>query len=141
MYRVALKMLFGDRSKYLSLVFGLSFAILLITQQGSIFLGLLLRSTGHLQNVEPDLWVADKHSQYILEIRPIASAYLQRVRSVPGVAYAEPFFNARVQCELPDGSFKSIAIVGIDRSTMVGHPPEMLAGRLEDLRIPDAVLI
>ena len=34
---VALKMLFGDRAKYLMLLCGLSFAVMLIVQQGSIF--------------------------------------------------------------------------------------------------------
>ena len=35
-----LKMLFGDRTKYLTLVLGLAFATLLMNQQGAIFLGL-----------------------------------------------------------------------------------------------------
>lgn len=36
---VALRMLFGDRAKYLMLLCGLTFAVMLIVQQGSIFLG------------------------------------------------------------------------------------------------------
>lgn len=135
-------MLVGDRSKYLSLVFGLAFAVLLITQQGSIFLGLMLRSTGFLQNVgQPDLFVGDKHTQYIAELRPLNTSDLYRVRSVEGVAWAEPFFSAWADISLPDGSFKRGHLLGIDRSTMVGQPPEMTEGRLEDLRIPDSVII
>ena len=34
---VALKMLFGDRAKYLMLLAGLTFSTMLIVQQGSIF--------------------------------------------------------------------------------------------------------
>ena len=41
---VALKMLVGDRLKYLALVAGVSFAALLITQQASIFAGYTLRT-------------------------------------------------------------------------------------------------
>ena len=37
---VALKMLVGDRLKYISLVAGIAFAALLVTQQASIFTGL-----------------------------------------------------------------------------------------------------
>ena len=142
MNRVALKMLLGDRSKYLSLVFGLAFAVLLITQQGSIFLGLMLRATGFLQNVvQPDLWIADPHVRYIGDIRPLNDNDLYRVRSVPGVAWAEPFFTTRAQVDLPDGGFKTAQLLGIARSTLIGQPPEMTEGRLEDLRAPGAVLV
>jgi len=36
MYAIALKMLIGDRGKYLGIIMGLTFASLLITQQSSI---------------------------------------------------------------------------------------------------------
>lgn len=142
MWRVALRMLLGDRPKYLSLVCGLGFAVLLISQQGAIFLGLLTRSTGPLQNVtQPDLWVADPWVRWISETRNLSDADLNRVRSVPGVEWAEPFFNARATADLPGGNIRFVNIVGIDRTTMIGQPPEVTEGRLEDLRIPDAVLI
>src|SRR2546421_12718427 len=40
---VALKMLVGDRLKYIALVAGVAFAALLITQQASIFTGYMLQ--------------------------------------------------------------------------------------------------
>lgn len=142
MHRVALKMLLGDRAKFLALVIGLSFSVLLIAQQGSIFLGLLLRSTGVLQNIDrPDLWVADEQTTYIGEYRPMKDEVLLRVRSIPGVAWAEPFFTTRATIELPDGQFRTGQLLGIDRSTLVGQPPQMTAGRIDDLRIPDAVIV
>ncbi|MGQ0629352.1 MAG: ABC transporter permease [Phycisphaerales bacterium] len=141
MWRIALRMLLGDRPKYLSLVCGLSFAVLLISQQGAIFLGLLTRSTGPLQNVnQPDLWVADPYIKWISETRALPDAALSRVRSVPGVAWAEPFFSVRATADMPSGNVRFVNIVGIDRLTMVGAP-EITAGVLEDLRIPDAVLV
>ncbi len=142
MWRVALRMLLGDRAKYMALVIGLTFAVMLIAQQGSIFMGLLIRSTGPLQNVsQPDLWVTDPYVRFISETRNLSEVDLQRVRSISGVAWAEPFFNARGIVELPGGNFKSVNVVGIDRTTMIGRPPEILEGKLEDLRIPDAVFI
>ncbi len=41
---IALRMLVGDKAKFLGIVLGLTFAALLITQQGSIFCGLMLRT-------------------------------------------------------------------------------------------------
>ena len=52
---VALKMLVGDRLKYLALIAGVSFAALLITQQASIFAGYTLR-TGSWIRGEPTHW-------------------------------------------------------------------------------------
>src|SRR5262245_17366013 len=142
MWRVALRMLLGDRAKYLSLVFGISFAVLLITQQGAIFLGLMLQATGPLQNIsQPDLWVTDPYLKWVSETRNLNDADLNRVRSTPGVAWAEPFFNTRAACDLGSGDFRFVNIVGVARTTMVGRPPEVTAGRLEDLRIADAVLV
>ncbi len=135
-------MLLGDRPKYLSLVLGLAFAVFLITQQLSIFLGLLVRATGPLQNVsQPDLWVSDPFVRYVSETRNLSDADLNRVRSIPGVLWAEPFFNVRANGELPSGNFRAVNIVGIDRTTMVGQPPEVTYGRLEDLRIDGAILV
>lgn len=142
MNRLALRMLTRDTGKYIALVVGLSFATLLITQQGAIFLGLLLRSTGAAQNIaQPDLWVCDKNLQFIEEVRPLSDRDLDRVRSAWGVAWAEPFFSSRATVELPDGSYKTAQMIGIDRSTMVGQPPTVTVGTLDDLRAPDAVFV
>jgi putative ABC transport system permease protein len=142
MWRIALAMLLGDRPKYLALVVGLSFAVLLISQQGAIFLGLLVRATGPLQNVaQPDLWVTDPYVRWVSETRALADSDLFRVRSVSGVQWAEPFFSARVSCDLPGGGQRLVSLVGVDRTTLVGQPPEITEGRLEDLKIDGAVFV
>ena len=142
MFRIALRMLFGDRTKYVTLVLGLAFAALLMNQQGAIFLGLLRLATGPLQNVtQNDLWVTDPDTPWIAEFRALPDQKLARVRSVAGVAWAEPFFNGIAVCELASGTFKRVQIIGISRSTLAGGPPEMIEGRIEDLWIPDAIVV
>jgi putative ABC transport system permease protein len=66
---------------------------------------------------------------------------VSRVRSVSGVAWAVPLFCTVQQTKLQNGNFKPIVLVGIDSSTLVGRPPVMLAGRLEDLRLPNSVIV
>ncbi len=142
MLRIALRMLFGDRTKYLTLVFSLAFAALLMNQQGAIFMGLLTQATGPLQNVtQPDLWVADPGTTWVAEYRAISDQKLGRVRSVPGVEWAEPFFTAYATTELSNGDFKRLQMIGISRTTLAGRPPEMIEGRIEDLWIPDAIIV
>ncbi|MFZ2875316.1 MAG: ABC transporter permease [Phycisphaerales bacterium] len=142
MIHVALRMLFGDRTKYLTLVLGLAFAALLMNQQGAIFLGLLFQATGPLQNVKQgDLWVVDPGIKWVLEYRGLSDQRLSRVRSVPGVEWAEPFFNGWAVTELESGDFKKVQVLGIPRATLAGRPEVMLEGRLEDLWIPDAIIV
>lgn len=142
MIHVALRMLFGDRTKYLTLVLGLAFASLLMNQQGAIFMGLLFQATGPLQNVHGvDLWVVDPGIKWVLEYRSLSDQKLARVRSVPGVEWAEPFFNGWAVTELQNGDFKKVQIIGVPRTTLAGRPADILEGRADDLRIPDAIIV
>ena len=69
---IALKMLVGDRAKYLGIIMGLTFASLLITQQSAIFLGLMTRTFGFLTDTAlPDIWVMDPKVQYIDDLKPL----------------------------------------------------------------------
>lgn len=142
MLRVALRMLFGDRTKYLTLVLSLAFAALLMNQQGAIFMGLLTQATGPLQNIhQPDLWVTDPSTHWVVEYRGLSEQKLGRVRSVPGVEWAEPLVSNWAVVELNTGAFAKVHIIGIPRTTLAGRPPEIIEGRLEDLWIPDAILV
>jgi len=142
MIRVALSMLFGDTAKYISLIVGLAFASLLTAQQGAIFLGLIQLGTGVLQNMRrADLWVTDPATEYVAEYRPLADREVQRVRSIPGVEWAQPVFASRGTVDLRDGGIHTVQIIGLERSALIGQPPKMVEGSLEDLRAPDAIVI
>src|SRR5262249_12885789 len=66
---VALRMLTGDRAKYLALIFAISFSAFLITQQASIFGGIMNRTRSQIVDVtDADIWVMDPATQYIDEV-------------------------------------------------------------------------
>ena len=60
MNSVALKMLVGDRAKYLGIIMGLTFASLLITQQLAIFIGLMARTYGAVAALRPTSMASQK---------------------------------------------------------------------------------
>jgi putative ABC transport system permease protein len=139
---IALKMLTGDRAKYLGLLFGVAFATLLMAQQMSMFVGIMRRTTSQIRDVqEADLWVMDSRVRFVDEIKPLPDPDLHRVRGVPGVAWAVPFFKSLVQARLDEGHFRQVILLGVDDATLIGGPREMLLGDLSDLRRPDAVII
>ena len=167
---IALKMLTGDKAKFFGIVLGLTFAALLITQQGSIFCGLMCRTAGQIFDITgADLWVMDSHVQFIDDVKPMLESNLYRIRGVEGVEWAVPLYKgmgrAKINSEgtqldpktkkpLMDSStgrpkvvthevIESVVLVGLDDASMVGAPPEsrVLAGDLADLRRPDAVMV
>ena len=86
---IALRMLTGDRSKYLGLIFGVSFATLLMAQQVSIFMGILARTGNQILEVrDADIWVMDNRVRYLDEAPGLQDIDLMRVRGVPGVEWA-----------------------------------------------------
>jgi putative ABC transport system permease protein len=66
---------------------------------------------------------------------------VERVRSVPGVAWAVPLYIGIEQARLGDGSFQNVQLTGLDTGTLTGRPMDMRAGRIEDLRLPNAVIV
>ena len=139
---IALKMLMGDRSKYLGLIFGVTFATLLMTQQISIFMGIIRRTASQILDVrDAAIWVMDNKVRYIDEVPGLPDTYLQRVQGVEGVAWAVKLYKGQVRARLQDGNFRNLVLFGLDDATLVGAPKEMIAGDLADLRRPDAVII
>src|SRR5438876_2041308 len=88
---LALSMLTGDRAKYIGLIFAISFSSFLITQQASIFAGLMDRTRSQIQDVtDADIWVMDPATQYVDEVYALKDSDLGVVRGVPGVRWAVP---------------------------------------------------
>jgi putative ABC transport system permease protein len=139
---IALKMLTGDRSKFLGIIFGVTFATLLMSQQVAVFSGIMARTASQIVDVrDADVWVMDNKVRYIDEVPGLPEGDLQRVRGVPGVDWAVRLYKGQVRSRLPDGNFRNVILFGLDDATLVGAPQEMLAGSLADLRQPDAVIV
>lgn len=139
---VAIKMLMGDRLKYLGLVFGVAFAALLITQQASILLGLAWQTGSFIRDTgQADLWVMDDQTRFSQDSLPLSDTTLYRVRGVEGVEWAVPMYQGFLKAQAADGTRFTIILVGLDDATLTGGPPQMVAGTLGDLRGEKAVFI
>lgn len=142
MLSVAIKMLMGDRAKFLGVVMGLTFAAMLITQQASIFIGLMTRTFGFITDTAyPHMWVMDPKVQFVDDIKPMSETELLRVRGVEGVAWAVPLYKGNLRARLQDGTFQQCITIGLDDATLIGGPPTMVEGRLEDLRRSEGVIV
>ena len=142
MNHIALKMLMGDKGKYLGIVMGLTFASLIMTQQPAIFLGLMSRTYSFISDVGlPDIWVMDSKVQFVDDIKPLQDTELYRVRGISGVEWAMPMYKGLLKARLTDGTFQTCNVVGLDDATLIGGPPVMLEGKIDDLRRSDSVIV
>src|SRR5580698_131884 len=127
---IAIKMLVGDRTKFFGIVLGLTFSALLITQQGSIFCGLMLRTCGQITDITgADLWVMDPSVRYIDDVKPMLENNLNRVRGVEGVLWAVPLYKgtarAKINPDVARGGFnptviEQVILLGLDDTSLVG---------------------
>jgi putative ABC transport system permease protein len=142
MNHIAIKMLMGDRGKYLGIIMGLTFASLIMTQQPAIFLGLMSRSYSFVTDVGlPDIWVMDEKVQFVDDIKPLQDTELYRVRGISGVEWAMPMYKGLLKARLADGTFQTCIVVGLDDATLIGGPPVMLEGKIDDLRRSDGIIV
>ncbi len=139
---IAWKMLIGNRGKYLGIVFGIVFAALLIAQQSSIFCGLMSLTVSQILDVPgASIWVMDDNVQFVDDIKPLADTSLFRVKSVPGVDWAVPFYKGIARARLEEGSYEQMILLGLDDATLIGAPQGIFMGSIAALRTPDAVII
>jgi putative ABC transport system permease protein len=139
---LALKMLIGDKAKFIGIVLGLSFASFIIVQQASIFVGLMARTYGFITDTsQPDIWVMDDKVQFIDDIKSLRDTQLYLVRGIEGVKWAVPFYKGLLKVRLDHGNFQQCNVIGIDDATLIGGPPVMLQGTVEDLRMIDGIIV
>ncbi len=139
---IALKMLFGDKLKYLSLIAGLAFASLLIVQQASIFTGFSLQMGAWVRDTSvATLWVMDDQMNFADDFKPVPEDRLQRIRGIDGVEWAVPMFKSYLPVQLSDGTTVQCRVVGLDDATLLGGPPRMVEGQLSNLRQDRGILI
>jgi putative ABC transport system permease protein len=164
MFWVALRMLTGDTAKYLGIVFGVSFAALLMGQQMAIFCGLMRNTTSQIRDVEgADIWVMDPSVQFVDDVKPMSENKLLRVRGVEGVAWAVKLYKGLGKAKLVEndgpteptkgglkpGEFQQVILLGLDYDNkdaagrVVGQPrpDRIVAGTWDDLDQPDAVFL
>ncbi|CCB88539.1 ABC transporter permease [Simkania negevensis] len=142
MLLLALKILVGDKAKFIGIILGLSFASFIIVQQASIFIGLMVRTYGFITDTsQPNIWVMDEKVQFIDDIKPLRDTQLLQVRGIEGVEWAVPFYKGLLKARLQSGNFQQCNVIGIDDSTLIGGPPIMLEGKLRDLRLIDGIIV
>lgn len=142
MYLIAIQMLIGDGAKYIALVIGVAFSAVLMSNQATIFSGIMERTANQITDVrEPDLWVMDKRVRYIEETEQLTQTQLLRVRGIKGVRWAEPLYKSLAMVRSTGGVLQQVHLIGVDDASLTGMCPQMVLGSKEDVRAPDGIIV
>ena len=96
--KIALKLLVNDKSKFIALLVGITFAVFLMIMMMSMFSGILARSSSSVYNIGAKIWVMDPAVNNATSSIPMPDYVLSNARSIHGVKFAVPvyFGNALV---------------------------------------------
>ena len=142
MLRVALKMLFGDRAKYVGLLLGIAFTSFLVTFAASYFCGFMTRGFALIsENPTADVWVMDPAVDSAEQTTNMPDSALERVRSVDGVLWAVPLALGTADARFPNGRFQPFQIIGVDDATLSSVPRLRDGASPTALRSPDAAIV
>src|SRR6478736_1883895 len=104
MLLVALKMLVGDRAKYVGLLFGIAFTSFLVTFAASYFCGFMTRGFALVaEKPGVDVWVMDPAVESVEQTINLPDSALTRVRGVEGVRRATPLAIGAATARFADG--------------------------------------
>ena len=142
MFRVAVEMLMGDKTKYIGLLFGIIFTAFLVTFALSYFAGFMTRGFALVsENPTADIWVMDNAVHSTEATINMPNSAMGLVRSVSGVSYATPLYITDITARYPNGHFQSFQLIGVDDATLSGAPLLSTALKQNALRLPQSVIV
>jgi putative ABC transport system permease protein len=127
-------MLWYDRARSLATVAGVGFSVALVLVQWGIFLGMLENASITVERPAADLWVTARGAPNVDFANTFPAGYVDRVRSVPGVARADNLVVWFVSVGLPSGAKEWSLVYAMDDFTGWRLPWELRTGDPADLR-------
>ena len=113
---------------------GVGFAAALVLIQVGLFFGLLENASITIEKLNADLWVMARNTPNVDFGNPFPENYVQRVRSIPGVARADNLIVWYAVVALPSGAKESVIYYGLEDFGRWGFPWKIVEGDPADLR-------
>src|SRR5271154_1863667 len=114
MIDLALKMLLDDKARFAATVLGVGFAVALVLIQVGLFFGLLENASITIDRLDAELWVTARGTAHLDFVNPFPETYVDRVRSVPGVARADNLIVWYALVALPTGAKESAVYYALE---------------------------
>jgi putative ABC transport system permease protein len=130
--KLAYKLVINDKAKFMALLVGIGFAVLLMMFITSMFVGVLNHSAATVINIGAPVWVMDPAVQTPANTVGMPDYVLDAVRSMEGVEYAVPLYSGGALLKLSNGTYQAATVIGLDDSSLYGRP-QLVRGKIEDI--------
>lgn len=131
MISIALRNLFGEKTRFFISAGGVAFSVMLILVLLSLYRGWQIKSSEYIREVETDIWVAqDGASDITSSASIITPDVLQKLKQMEGITKIYPFLGRPTQFSLR-GSDANAYIVGVDNKNPVTEPRKVVQGKKE----------
>ncbi len=134
MVDLARKILLYDKIRFLITVTGVAFAVTLVFVQVGLFEGLLANASVTIEQIDADLWVSARNTPNVDFSNTFPETFVQRVRSVPGVARADNLIVWFGRVALPSGATENAVLYAMEDFTRWNLPWQVNAGNARNLR-------
>jgi len=134
MVDLALKNLLHDKLRSVITILGIAFAVTLVLVQVGLFLGLLSNASLTIEKLDADLWVTSKNTPNVDFAHTFPEAYVDRVRSIDGIAYADNLIVWFMLIALPTGAQETTVVYALEDFARWHFPWSIVAGNVVDLR-------
>lgn len=141
MASLAWRNLFHDRVRLVVTLVGIVFSVVLTSVQFGLFLGFVRATADLIDRSGADLWILSRGVVNLENGIPFTERKYHQASGVDGVAEARRLTINFSTWKKPNGSDESILLMGVEPEGGLGIPWNLVAGRVEDLRQPDAVII
>ena len=134
MVDLGLKTLLHDKTRFAITVAGVAFAVTLVLAQVGLFFGLLDNATITIRKSSADLWITSHNTANVDFPQHFPETYVDRVRSIQGVAQADNLILTYMSVALPSGANENSVVYALKDFKAWNLPWNIKDGQIEDLR-------
>jgi len=131
---LALKTLTQEKGRLLLTLLGITFSTVLTVVEVSMYLGMMGNATGMVRHTAGDIWVVSKNVPNFDFSQPFPAHYINRIRALEAVLWAEKIHVWFGFLKLADGRREQAQVIGFNPNTGVGQPWAMLLGSPHEVK-------
>ena len=130
-----------DPTRAVIAILGVVFAVVLVTVEVGMLLGLVRNASLLIDNSHADLWISTVDVKTFDFATPVDQRKRYRIEAVPGVEQVEEFNVSYSIWKLPGGGNANCQVIAMDDRCKLAAPLNLVAGSCEALHNQDAIII
>ncbi len=130
-----------DPARLAVAVLGVAFAVMLVTVEVGMLLGLVRNASLLIDRSRADLWVSLVDVKTLDFGTPMDQRNRYRIEALPGVERVEEFNVSYSVWKLPSGANANVQVIGFDEEGVLAPQLDLVAGTLRSLHNQEAIVI